>query len=174
MDEGKDRFATLCGGCLFNVTDCMCGREDFDHAIMDDFAFDDDNEREEDTKPKAEKRAGQPRRRPKTNRTGRGIPIGTLEEAEESLLEVGHKAMLLRRSIQRKQRVGKDERPDYSTGGKAKGAAGDVRGVWKLARGGKEVIAAYLQKVGLLPTRMKCNNAQKRCHPHYSGRVQIQ
>ena len=73
----------------------MCGREDFDHAIMDDFAFDDDNEREEDTKPKAEKRAGQPRRRPKTNRTGRGIPIGTLEEAEESLLEVGHKAMLL-------------------------------------------------------------------------------
>ena len=55
MDEGKDRFATLCGGCLFNVTDCMCGREDFDHAIMDDFAFDDDNEREEDTKPKAEK-----------------------------------------------------------------------------------------------------------------------
>ena len=76
-------------------------------------------------------------------------------------MEEGHKELLLRRSILKKQRVGKDERPDYSAGGKAKAAADDVKGVWQIARGGKEVIADYLQKVGLLPFTMKCNKCDK-------------
>ena len=158
-------FQQICDVCVFNMTECLCNRETFDDEIMDDFEYDDDNEREEDqSPPKTEKRAGQPRRRTKTNSTGRGVAIGpyeTVEEAEKALLEEGHKELLLRRSILKKQRVGKDERPDYSAGGKAKAAADDVKGVWQIARGGKEVIADYLQKVGLLPFTMKCNKCDK-------------